>query len=725
VSYGQQPVYRAERDPTVLVQHLSAIRTLADAEKEALGFLPEAAYRDAVEKRRLVAMCTAHTDSPEVVGFILYSGVFPHARIQQIVVAPGHRRARVASALINEIISRLEAQGYLTITAAVASDLDHAQAFYERNGFVARRTLPGGSARKRLIILRCRDLDTRSLFSILEPAPAASANAVDLGLRARSAKTAPLYAIDLNVMFDAIRTRPRTDVAERVIAGALAHEFRLAIAPEFIAELERHTTGRPVDPVLRLAQQLPRLPAVDTAAVDRLADVIHEIVFVAPRAAGAGSPQARSDARHLAQAALSRASGYITSDTTVLAARERLLENIGIDVASLHEFADLLAPRASSSVSDQVKGTAYTARSASYGPVRSYLMAQGLPDALIPDFLPSTPTERTRWRARAIFESDEIIGVAVSIAPPSIEAATRTLVHVRPDLVASEFFAEHLVHIECEEACRSGPLVIDLALVPGQGIVQRAAILRGFLRGPSGTLVKVALGRPLTSKTWEAIARQTRRRTGLRLPGRRPDNASFEAGITIQGPDGTPQTVRPLALEDALSPTLLVWPNHDGVIVPISRNYADDLLGTTQQLPLFGSPEAAFVTRRTYFSSPRTASIMRPATPILFYESVRSGGRGAIVAAARISDAVIMQKDQVSDEEFRRAVVEDLDSLTGGSETLVTSFDNILRFPSPVSLDTLRQLGAQGRVNFQTATAVASESFDTILELGWPRARRD
>jgi ribosomal protein S18 acetylase RimI-like enzyme/predicted nucleic acid-binding protein len=725
VSHGQQPVYRTERDPTVLLQHLSTIRTLADAEKEALGFLPEAAYRDAIKKRRLVAMYTTLTEAPEIVGFILYSGVFPHARIQQIAVAPSHRRERIASALINDIVSRLAAQGYMTITAAVASDLDHAQAFYERNGFVARRTLPGGSARKRLIILRCRDLETRSLFSMLEPPPAASANAVDLGLRSRSAKLAPLYAIDLNVMFDAIRKRPRTDDAERVIGGALAHQFRLAIAPEFIAELERHTAGRPVDPVLRLALQLPRLPTGDAAEVDRLADAIHEIVFVAPRAAGAGSAQARSDARHLAQAALSRASGYITSDTTVLAAREHLLENIGIDVASLDEFAELLAPHASLSVVDQLKGTAYTAKAASYDVVHSYLVAQGLPDAVVRDFLPSLPAERMRWRARAIYESDEIIGVAVSIAPPSIEATTRTFIHVRPDLVASELFAEHLVHVECEESCRSGPLVIDLALVPGQGIVRRAAILRGFLRGPGDTLVKVALGRPLTSNTWEAIARQTRRRTGLRLPDRRPDKASFEAGITIQGPDGTAQTVRLLALEDALSPTLLVWPNRDGVIVPISRNYADDLLGTTQQLPLFGSPEAAFVTRRTYFSSPRTASIMRPATPILFYESVRSGGRGAIVAAARISDAVIMQKDQVSDEEFRRAVVEDLDLLTGGGEILVTSFDNNLRFPSPVSLDTLRQLGAQGRVNFQTATPVASESLDAILELGWPRARRD
>jgi Flp pilus assembly protein TadB len=49
-------VHRAERETTQLMAWLPAIRALADSEKEAPGFLPEAAYREAIEKRRLVAM---------------------------------------------------------------------------------------------------------------------------------------------------------------------------------------------------------------------------------------------------------------------------------------------------------------------------------------------------------------------------------------------------------------------------------------------------------------------------------------------------------------------------------------------------------------------------------------------------------------------------------------------------------------------------------------------
>ena len=724
VRQGNGLVYRAESDPTALLERLPVIRALADGEKEALGFLPEAAYREAIEKRRLVAMCTHINGNSELVGFILFSGVFPNARIQQIVVTGQHRRARIASALINEVVSQLEARGYLTITAAVASDLPEAQAFYEHNGFVARRSHPGGQARNRTIILRARDLATESLLSILEPPNAASQSAIDLGLRMRSASQAPLYAIDLNVMFDVTKgkNRLRSPVAERLIAAALAHQIRLAIAPEFIVELERTTKGENVDPILKLARQLPRLPAIDRVETDRLAALVHTIVFVGPGSPDAGNPQALSDARHLAQAAIARASGYVTSDGQMLAARRQLLQQIGIDVASLDEFVALLPADSSSPDDSHLKGTDCAMKSVPVDAIRRYLEGQRVTAALVGDFAPG-PNNLTQWWGRAVSEAGEIVAVGVYVAPSSIDAPARVLVHVRPDHVSCETFADHLLDTQCEEACCSGPVTIELPHIPGQSAVRRAAMLRGFIPvRRTDTLIKVALGRPVTNENWTTIARQTRRRTGLRLPETPPDAAAVRSGLSVQGPDGKRVTVRLSALEDALGPTILAWPGREGVIVPIVRNYADDLLGTSNQFPLFGSPEAAFLTRRTYFNTPRTAALMRPGVPILFYESKRSGGRGAIVAAARIADATVMAKQQVPDDLLRRAVVEDLDPLSASSDVLATSFDNLLRFPAPVTLDTLRTIGADGSANLQTTTALTSARLNSILELGWSRA---
>jgi ribosomal protein S18 acetylase RimI-like enzyme len=724
--HGMGLVYRAERNPATLLQRLSAIRALADNEKEALGFLPEAAYREAIEKHRLVAMCTPVNGNSEVVGFILFSGVFPSARVQQIVVAPAHRRARIASTLINDLVSQLESQGYLTITAAVASDLQTAQAFYEHNGFSARLSQQGGHARNRTIILRARDLETESFFSVLEPPNAASQTAVDLGLRQRSASQAPLYVIDVNVLFDVVKSaaRPRAPIAGRLIGAALAHQIRLAVAPEFVTELERETRGEDVDPILKLARQLPRLPATDRGETDRLAALVHNIVFVSTNSSKAGSVQALSDARHLAQAALARASGYVTSDGQMLDARERLLQQIGIDVASLDEFAALLPVESSMSDYSHLKGTDCAIKSASIEVVRKYLKGHRVAAPLIGEFCPA-PSDLNFWKALAVSEAGDVVAVGVSIMPGNIDAPARVMVHVRSDHVACETFADHLLDAQCQEACNSGPITIELPNIPGQAAVRRAAILRGFLPLPrADTLIKVAVGRPVTAKSWAAIARQTRRRTGLRLPETPPDAAAVQSGLIVHGPDGKPVTIRLPALEDALGPTILVWPGREGVVVPIAKNYASDLLGTGAQIPLFGSPEAAFVARRTYFNSPRTAALMRPGVPLLFYESKRSGGRGAIVAAARIADATVMEKRQVPDKFLRRAVVEDLEPMSTSTDVLATTFDNLLRFPSPVPLERLRQLGAEGSANLQTTTPLSYSVLSAILELGWTRAER-
>lgn len=723
---AQKPVhrfiYRTETDPAVLLQHLTAIRALADTEKEALGFLPEAAYRDAIMQKRLRVMLARENGTSHVVGFILFSGVFPNARIQAVAVSPEHRRSGVASALVGALVSHLESRGYIAITAAVASDLTAAQAFYESRGFVARRVRDGGQARQRTIVLRSRELDTANFFTLMAPPTVSGQAEVNLGLRPRSAFEAPLYVIDLNVLFDLTKQRARSATANRLFGAGLAHLVRLAVAPEFIVELERTSKDASNDTTLKLARQLPKLPAFPKEDVEPLAAAIHKTVFVDTNHAQAGTRQALSDARHLAEAALIRASGYITSDNALLNARDDLLTLIGVDIAGLNEFVELLPSDEPNREHGQLKGAKCETKAATAGDVKAYLVAQSVGNALIAEYLPSAAALQ-RASLHGIFEDTEMVAIGIYRAPASVDAPARMLVHVRPDHVACETFAEHLLDEAIRESCHSGPVTIELRAIPGQSTVNRAAKLRGFLPAAnSDVLIKVALGRPLTPNSWTSIARQTRRRTGLALPDTLPDAGAVQSGLAVRGPDGSTITVQLAALEAALAPTLIAWPGRDGVIVPIAKSFADDLLGTADQLYMFGRPNAAFVGLRTYFNSPRTAPMMRNGVPILFYESKRSGGRGAIVAGGRIVDATIVPKEQVSDELLRRAVVEDLDPLTTSSDVLATSFDSLIRFPNPVTLDTLRQLGAAGTSNLQTTTALPNAQLAAILDRGWSSA---
>lgn len=715
-------IYRTETDPAALLQHLSAIRALADGEKEALGFLPEAAYRDAIMQRRLIAMLARENGASHVAGFILFSGVFPNARIQAVVVGADHRRSGVASALVSTLVSYLESRGFIAVTAAVASDLESAQAFYESRGFVARRVRDGGQARRRTIVLRSRDLDTANFFTLMAPPAASGQGTTDLGLRPRSAFEAPLYVIDLNVLFDLTKQRARSAIANRLFGAALAHQVRLAVALEFIVELERTSNDPSNDTILKLARQLPKLPASPKDEVDPLAAAIHKTAFIDTNHPQAGSRQALSDARHLAEAALIRASGYITSDSTLLNARDTLLTLIGVDIAGLDEFVELLSSDEPNREYGRLKGTKCETRSATPGDAQAYLASQNIGSELIAECFPSAAALQ-RVSVQAVFEDEDIVAVGIYRAPTSVDAPGRMLVHVRPDHIAGETLTEHLLDEAIRESCHSGSVTVELKAVAGQSAVTRAAKLRGFLPAAnSDTLIKVALGRPLTPNSWTAIARQTRRRTGLALPDTPPDAETMQSGLAVRGADGSNITVQLAALEAALAPTLIVWPGRNGVIVPIAKSFADDLLGTADQFTLFGRPNAAFVGLRTYFNSPRTATMMRPGVPILFYESERTGGRGAVVAAARIVDATISPKERVSDKVLDRGVVEDLSSLTASTDVLATSFESLIRFPNPVSLDTLRQLGAVGPSNLQTATPLPNTLLAAILDRGWSGA---
>ena len=715
------PVYRAETGPEVLIPSLSTICALVDGEKEALGFLPPTAYKEAIEKRRLVGMLAVCEDKVDLVGFVLFSGVYPNARIQQVVVAKSHRRAGIASALVNEVVSQLEARSYLTLTAAVASNLPAAQAFYEHNGFVAKRSYQGGQARNRRIILRARDLQTESLFSSIEPLSPALQCAVDLGLRHRSASQAPLYVIDLNVLFDVTKAteRPRMPLAERLIASALAHQVRLAIAPEFIVELKRKARDQAIDPILRLALQLPRLPTLDSSEIERLASHVHAVVFEEPNSASAGTPQALSDARHLAEAALARASAYVTSDGTMLAARENILHDVGIDVTNLDEFVALLPPDSRSPDTLYLKDTDISLKTASIDAIREYLLSNGVPQTLRSEFAP-TAGGLGNWYGRAIFEGSEVVAVGVYIAPVSIDGPARILAYVRPDHVAADTFADHLLDAVCREAVSGGPVTIELPNIPGQTTVRQLATLRGFLPVRSAdTLIKAALGRPVTARSWGIMARHLRRKTALHLPEKPPNAAAAQHGLAIESPDGRGFIVRLEMLEEALGPTLIVWPGRNGVIVPIARVYADDLLGTGKQMPLFGRPEAALLARRIYLNTPRSAALMRPGRPVVFYESKRSGGRGAVIAVARMVDSTVHVKEQVPTDLDRRAVVDDVALLSASPEVLATTFDNLLLLPKPVPLKKLRELGSVDPTNLQTATALPSAQLSEILEMGW------
>jgi hypothetical protein len=103
---------------------------------------------------------------------------------------------------------------------------------------------------------------------------------------------------------------------------------------------------------------------------------------------------------------------------------------------------------------------------------------------------------------------------------------------------------------------------------------------------------------------------------------------------------------------------------------------------------------------------------------IAFYESRKGGGRGAIVAVARIVDVTSIPIDSTPEALQRGAVVEDVAVLTKSSRVLATTFDNLVALKKPVSLETLRQIGCVTGANFVSATPILAKHLTAIVDAG-------
>ena len=255
--------------------------------------------------------------------------------------------------------------------------------------------------------------------------------------------------------------------------------------------------------------------------------------------------------------------------------------------------------------------------------------------------------------------------------------------------------------------------------VPWHPITRRIAVGQGFEQhknNPS-VLIKIALGLPVTDRTWGKIRLSVERLSGLGLQSKCPNYRTPIVSLTA--PDGEIKEVGLFELETLLSPTIFILPSRDAVIVPITRTFAADLLGTDLQYSLLEKPEAQFLFRRTYFNSPRSAYTMTRGKIIVFYELSRGHGRSAVVALGRVVDATSIPVESMPEVLRRRGVVEKPEALTKSKRILATTFDNLIALRRPVTLDELRAIGCVPGSNFVSATPVSISHLKAIVDAGW------
>jgi GNAT superfamily N-acetyltransferase/predicted nucleic acid-binding protein len=705
-------------------RYSSLVQQQGDSERDVLGFLPRSAYSEAAAQGKLYVATAEVAEGEYYAGHLLYGGRFPHLRVFQLYTLPQFRGRHIGRQLIDTLVSDAESQYHITISARVAADLA-VNEFWERMGFKTIRTVAGGITRGRQINLRRRELDSPTLFSIPE-----MRRVTALPRHGRSER--PIFALDVNVFLDVIKDRPRAEYAKRLLTASMSGMLRLFVAREFVDELTRAVRVQGPDPVVRLAMALPQFTGVPEPMMATLKGELGALIF--PNRATTGNLRERdkSDLTHLATMIYHAASGFVTSDDSILGKRNDLHSQYGIEVLGPAELAEIYLPSQWTPAQIQAEsfeGALIEVAELEEGrrvEAESFLQSCSIPVEQIAHASMSGQSACPRHRVVAA-AAGEMIGFAAWDAARGPQSAAEAWLGMDLSNPVGELACDVLLDTMCRDVCQTRPASVSINCQHMGRETLEYAKGQGFEEGPPNnhpqTLRKYCIGRIIGPKNWSEIREQLSRSFQLNLPATPPHYSGPETTLTV-GRGGDSSTILPPPnFESQFGPVILMLPARPAVVVPIRRQYADVLLNTADQQSLFAPPEASVLGERLYLSSPRALSTLTPGAVILFYESMRADcGRGAVVAAATVTRTAIKETTEIGTETTRRGVLssEEVQTVSSTAITGLTFFSQLFRFKNPVGLSRLDELGCVDGAKFVTARSIDFSAASIIMDEGKP-----
>jgi len=694
---------RILKTPSRTLALLSHVRSSADANKSAFGFLPAAAYEDqALQSKLWVAV-----DEPDETycGHLLFGGRYPNPKVFQLFVAKERRGLRIGESMLNEFVEHASSLGCLTITARVAAELP-ASRFWERNGFLVVRT-----ERKRVgaraVNLRVRSLDTPSLF---DQPPS------DLCFTDQPLLPTRAYALDVNILLDVVRDRQFAAEARQLLRAALGGHLRLVVAEEFHKELERHRQ-QPVDPLFELARDLPTVDPPDPATRLRLEDELRRLVFPDRTLSSSTASNDEADLGHLSTAIHQRLTGFVTREKALLRAGDKIRRAFGLDVLSTVDLANDLEPSSDDRAARVSDGqTLWKVSSASERDrtgAEHFLTSRGLPEE-VRDLAWSSGSSAARRRRLVARRNGDIVAVASWDRPSRFTGVTKLFLFVRESSAMAETIIDHLLASALCDDHGSHARRVELLISSDQNQTHETALRRGFQPLTSSPhpsvrcLAKLVYVRPITEDDWPALAADCSRLTGLKLDSTMPTYSEFtNTGVLVTDEARTARkTIRLFEFETMISPGIALCHGRPALIVPIRSRFADGLIPLLRkQRHLFPDSEVRLHVEKAYFRSPRRTGAFERGTLVVFYVSGVDRGAKAATAIARVTSSKVCSAEEALLTMTRQGVLTKKELFeVANKQGLVHAFtfDNIQLFKRPVPYDELKNLGCVGGANLVT-----------------------
>ncbi|MDR6410079.1 GNAT family N-acetyltransferase [Paraburkholderia terricola] len=695
------------------------VNEAADSDKGALGFYPSRVFMDFARKEQLLVAVEYHATGISYAGHLLFEAKHPKGRVRQIFVAPAFRKRGIATRLLDHLKKHLTDHAFISMYARVAEDLSEANKFWHEQGFYVQSIARGGETRNRTIIVRTHELDTPQLF-----APS-GLNATDpLGLNSTYESEIPLFLLDLNVLFDLGPRRRRNEEILDLFRIERTGSCKLALSTEITTELTRTASIGVTDQMQAYARIFPSFPTPTEDEWTAIKPKLAAIVFPERYRADALSKNDVSDLRHLATAIQNRLTGLITNDASILNAGARLYEKYGIQVISPAALKDLTTSETQEQVfqiraDDSLSITSITRPHE----VEVHRLLSGLrvpPSAIATAWAAIDSNDRVCNR-HGVWSQDVLVGYLMW---PRIVNGSEFSAHVaidesRPGAI---LVAKLLLGFLIEQATAEGTSQIRLTFPPQQARIREVASALGFggLTGQT-SLVKLALGRIVTQSTWARRNDELFRAGHVRLPDAPLTFRNVDQQIRFVGPDGNVRHVSLMTLETLLSPALFCLPGRTAVISPVRHEFAEDLLAHSRQKSLLPHARARLYKERHYVSGKATLKHFKRGNLILFYESARNRGLGAIVAIARVQHAYLKSQEAMNNSDLDPSVLDavGLEAIGRSRTKTVTVFDNIICLERPVPLATLQRLDCGSPQDLLTTHVISDAQLQEILEEGF------
>lgn len=691
--------------------YLDRVRNAGDADRGTLGFFPKSVYEEFAHSNSLYVLVKKASGHSSYAGHLLFSGRYPRAHVLQVFVLPEYRRHGKARDLLWQLKKVLTQQGFISIYARVAEDLVEANAFWEGQQFYVQRVEQGGVSRNRKILVRSHELPSPQLF------PASGISSTNpLGLSIPTSSDIPLFLLDLNILFDVMPRRLRHEDVAALFQAERASACRLAISDEIKAELQRTAHSGRTDPMEAYIGMFPSFPLTSGPGSEALFRELAALVFPGRTLADSDV----SDLRHLATAIAHDLAGFITSDGAILAASSSIRAYCGLQVISPVAFKMAGSPSGGDTSfdvsSDSTLRLAPVAANEEPA-VRALLAKAGLSGSTIAAVWCPTETRAQVASRMAIWKENAVLGYMTWNRLPGSETMIARAVVDETDFQALASGRILLTYL-LEQLAPSGPQQIGLELPGHQSLLRELAFGVGFRGAPGqAQLTKLVLGRVFTPNTWDAYRKDLLSRGGPRLSNTIPRYRNIDQQISIRTPDGNQAYVSLDLLETLLSPALLCLPGRPALITPIQRRFSEALLGHSKQGALLPRGNASTYLDRHYLGSPRILRHFRRGALMLFYESTKKGGRGELVALARVRQAFLKSLSHLSPD-LQQSVLTELSLADiGKSEAkTVVVFDNIFHLPRCIPLTSLQRIGCGRPTDLITTHSITDTQLQEILE---------